>query len=73
MWSGGGRVSVVGVSGMGGLRVSVNILITVPLFMLGIGRSRGAFPAHAPLTGPNSFIFAYILSEKCLHWRSMPP
>ena len=33
----------------------------------------GAASACPPPTGPNSFIFAYISAEKCLHRRSVPP
>ena len=39
-----------------------------------IGRSRVAVRGtRPPPMGPNSFIFAYIFSEKCLHRRSTPP
>ena len=41
--------------------------------MLRIGGSRGACRAHAPPTGPNSFIFAYISAEKRPCRRSTPP
>ena len=37
-----------------------------------IGRSRGVL-VHAPPTGPNSFIFAYIFTEKCPRWRPKSP
>ena len=38
-----------------------------------IGGSRGACRAHAPPTGPNSFVFAYIFAKKCPCRRSTPP
>ena len=38
-----------------------------------IGGSRGGVPAHAPPMGPNSFVFAYIFTEKCPRRRSTPP
>ena len=41
---------------------------------INIGGSRwGACRAHTPPMGPNSFIFAYIFTEKHLCWRSTPP
>ena len=40
---------------------------------LTIGGSRGACRAHAPPTGPNSFVFAYIFAEKHPRQRSTPP
>ena len=38
-----------------------------------IGGSRGGVPGARPPTGPNSFIFAYIFTEKCPRWRPKPP
>ena len=38
-----------------------------------IGGSRGGRAGACPPTGPNSFIFAYIFTEKCPHWRPKPP
>ena len=40
---------------------------------ISIGRSRGACPVHTPPMGPNSFVFAYIFTEKCPRQRSMLP
>ena len=40
--------------------------------MLCIGGSRGRAGTRPP-TGPNSFIFAHIFTEKCPHWRPKPP
>ena len=40
--------------------------------MLGIGGSRGRAITRPP-TGPNSFVFAYIFTEKCPRWRKEPP
>ena len=37
-----------------------------------IGGSRGCAECTPPM-GPNSFIFAYIFTEKRMRWRSMPP
>ena len=33
----------------------------------------GAPLACAPPTGSNSFIFAYVFTEKCLRWKLLPP
>ena len=41
--------------------------------MLTLADLRGACRAHASPMGPNSFVFAYIFTEKCLHWRSTTP
>ena len=38
-----------------------------------IGGSRGGMPGACPPMGPNSFIFAYICTEKCPCQRSTPP
>ena len=38
-----------------------------------IGGSGGACRRTSPPTGPNSFIFAYIFTEKCSRWRPKPP
>ena len=46
-----------------------NTMILKPLADLGV-RHAGRTPLP---TGPNSFVFAYIFTEKCLHQRSMPP
>ena len=40
--------------------------------MMSIGGSRGGHAWHMPPMGPNSFIFAYIFTEKCPRRRSMP-
>ena len=42
---------------------------------LSIGGSRGGVPGARPPPpmGPNSFVFAYIFTEKCPHRRSTPP
>ena len=39
--------------------------------LAGLGRGRAG--RTAPPMGPNSFIFAYIFTEKCPCWRSTPP
>ena len=38
-----------------------------------IGGSGGMCQRMPPPTGPNSFIFAYIFTEKCPRWRPKPP
>ena len=43
-----------------------------PMLIGGSGGG-GGVPAHAPPTGPNSFMFTYIFTEKCPRWRPKPP
>ena len=38
-----------------------------------IGGSRGGVPGARPPMGPNSFVFAYIFTEKCPRRRSTAP
>ena len=38
-----------------------------------IGGSKGGAAGVPPLTGSNSFIFAFVFTKKCLRRRSAPP
>ena len=42
-------------------------------YIICIGGSRGGVPDARPPMGSNSFIFAYIFTEKCPRRRSTPP
>ena len=50
----------------------ITITFSVKAEMHNIGGSRGRARRTPPM-GPNSFIFAYIFTEKCPRRRSMPP
>ena len=42
--------------------------------LVDLGGGGGERAGHTPPPmGPNSFIFAYIFTKKCPHWRSTPP